>query len=111
MTEDLKMIDLQLENSNEALSLFGTEDRHLKQLEEQLQVSITSRGEQISVSGSDVDVTVIQEVLHGLLTVIRKGITITERDVIYAIDLSKRGGKINHLEALFEDEITKKRER
>ncbi|WP_018931593.1 PhoH family protein [Gracilibacillus lacisalsi] len=106
MSEDLKMIDLQLENPNEALTLFGTEDRHLKQLEEQLQVSITSRGEQISVSGSNTDVKVIQEVLNGLLTIIRKGITITERDVIYAVDLAKRG-KINQLETLFEDEITK----
>ncbi|QGH34968.1 phosphate starvation-inducible protein PhoH [Gracilibacillus salitolerans] len=106
MSEDLKMIDLQLENPNEALTLFGTEDRHLKQLEEQLQVSITSRGEQISVSGSDTDVKVIQEVLHGLLAIIRKGITITERDVIYAIDLARKG-KINQLETLFEDEITK----
>ncbi|SFL81375.1 phosphate starvation-inducible protein PhoH [Gracilibacillus orientalis] len=106
MSEDLKMIDLQLENPNEALTLFGTEDRHLKQLEEQLQVSITSRGEQISVSGSNTDVNVIQEVLNGLLAIIRKGITITERDVIYAIDLAKKG-KINQLETLFEDEITK----
>ncbi|WP_163581195.1 PhoH family protein [Gracilibacillus saliphilus] len=106
MSEDLKMIDLQLENPNEALTLFGTEDRHLKQLEEQLQVSITSRGEQISVSGSNTDVKVIQEVLNGLLAIIRKGITITERDVIYAVDLAKRG-KINQLETLFEDEITK----
>ncbi|MGP4042404.1 PhoH family protein [Gracilibacillus sp. D59] len=106
MTEDLKMIDLQLENPNEALTLFGTEDRHLKQLEEQLPVSITSRGEQISVSGNNTDVKVIQEVLNGLLAIIRKGITITERDVIYAVDLAKKG-KINQLETLFEDEITK----
>ncbi|UOQ86043.1 PhoH family protein [Gracilibacillus salinarum] len=106
MTEDLKMIDLQIENPNEALSLFGTEDRHLKQLEEQLQVSITSRGEQISVSGTDTDISIIQDVLNGLLAIIRKGITISERDVIYAVDLARKG-KINQLETLFEDEITK----
>ncbi|MDX8045949.1 PhoH family protein [Gracilibacillus sp. S3-1-1] len=106
MSEDLKMVDLQLENPNEALTLFGTEDRHLKQLEEKLQVSITSRGEQISVSGDSSDIRIIQDVLNGLLTVIRKGIIITERDVIYAVDLAKKN-KIDQLEALFEDEITK----
>lgn len=106
MSEDLKKIDLHIQSPEEALSLFGPEDRHLKQLEEQLQVSITSRGEAISVSGNETDTTIIKEVLHGLLKVIRKGITITERDVIYAIDLAKKG-KINHLETLFEDEITK----
>ncbi|KAB8128730.1 PhoH family protein [Gracilibacillus oryzae] len=106
MPEDLKVIDLQLENANEALDLFGTEDRHLKQLEEQLAVSIVSRGEQISVSGSDSDINIIEEVLNGLLTIIRKGIPISERDVIYAVELAKRG-KIDQLAALFEDEITK----
>lgn len=40
MSEDFKLINLQLENPNEALNLFGTEDRHLKQLEEQLQVPL-----------------------------------------------------------------------
>ncbi|WP_066192909.1 MULTISPECIES: PhoH family protein [Gracilibacillus] len=106
MTEDLRIIDLQLENPNEALALFGTEDRHLKQLEEQLQVSIISRGEQIGVSGQPEDVGIIEDVLNGLLSIIRKGITISERDVIYAVDLAKRG-KIDQLATLFEDEITK----
>ncbi|GAB2573090.1 PhoH family protein [Gracilibacillus alcaliphilus] len=106
MTEDLKIIDLHLENPNEALALFGTEDRHLKQLEEQLQVSITSRGEQISVSGDTHDIAVIQDVLNGLLAIIRKGITISERDVVYAVDLAKKD-KIDQLATLFEDEITK----
>ncbi|MFC4404180.1 PhoH family protein [Gracilibacillus xinjiangensis] len=106
MPEDLKVIDLQLENANEGLDLFGTEDRHLKQLEEQLAVSIVSRGEQISVSGSDSDIIIVDEVLNGLLTIIRKGIPISERDVIYAVELAKRG-KIDQLATLFEDEITK----
>ncbi len=106
MSEDFKLINLQLENPNEALNLFGTEDRHLKQLEEQLQVSIVSRGEQVSVSGTMEDRKMIQEVLDGLLHIIRKGIAVTERDVIYAVDLAKRG-KIDQLETLFEDEITK----
>ncbi|ENH97506.1 PhoH protein [Gracilibacillus halophilus YIM-C55.5] len=106
MTEELKRMDLQLESPNEALSLFGTEDRHLKQLEEQLPVTIVSRGEQVSVSGGNTDIAIVQDVLNGLLSIIRKGITISERDVIYAVDLAQKG-KIDQFEALFEDEITK----
>ncbi|NAP01058.1 AAA family ATPase, partial [Halomonas sp. MG34] len=37
---------------------------------------------------------------------IRKGLTISERDVVYAVDLAKKG-KIDQFETLFEDEITK----
>ncbi|MRH43087.1 AAA family ATPase [Aquibacillus halophilus] len=106
MPEDLKTIDLQLENTNEALSLFGTEDRHLKQIEEQLKVSIVTRGEQVSASGTTEDIQLIQEILLALLGIIRKGLTISERDVVYAVELAKKG-KIKQFETLFEDEITK----
>jgi len=106
MTANLVDIDLQLANPSEALALFGTNDKHLKQLEEQLKVSIVSRGEQISVSGDGQAVTMIEEILYALLSVIRKGITIQERDVVYAIELAKKG-EIKQFETLFEDVITK----
>ncbi|SDN09038.1 PhoH family protein [Sediminibacillus halophilus] len=106
MPEDLKTIDLQLENPNEALTLFGTEDRHLKQIEQHLNVSIVTRGEQVSVSGTPEDIQLIEEILLALLHIVRKGLTITERDVVYAVDLAKKG-KIDQFETLFEDEITK----
>ncbi|WP_026569912.1 MULTISPECIES: PhoH family protein [Sediminibacillus] len=106
MPEDLKTIDLQLENPNEALTLFGTEDRHLKQIEQHLNVSIVTRGEQVSVSGTPEDTQLIEEILLALLHIVRKGLTVTERDVVYAVDLAKKG-KIDQFETLFEDEITK----
>lgn len=106
MPEDLKTIDLQLDNPNEALSLFGTEDRHLKQIEEKINVSIITRGEQVSVSGTEEEVKLIEEILMALLTIVRKGLTISERDVVYAVELAKKG-KISQFETLFEDEITK----
>src|SRR5699024_12405033 len=51
-------------------------------------------------------VELVEVVLNSLLNIIKKGLTITERDVIYAIQLAK-DGKINQFETLFEDEITK----
>jgi phosphate starvation-inducible PhoH-like protein len=106
MPEDLNTIDLQLDSTNDALALFGTEDKHLKQIEEHVNVSIISRGGQVNVSGSKGDVAVAEEILFALLKVIRKGISISERDVVYAVELAKKG-KISQFETLFEDEITK----
>lgn len=106
MSESLTEIDLQLTSTNEALALFGINDKHLKQLEALLDVSIVTRGEMVSVSGSEEAILKVQEILLTLLAVIRKGQTISERDVVYAVDLANKG-KINQLEALFEDEITK----
>ncbi|MYL33431.1 AAA family ATPase [Pontibacillus yanchengensis] len=106
MQEELQTIDIQLDNPNEALALFGNGDRNLKQMEEQLQVSIVTRGEHVSVSGNREHVLLVESVLHAILKVIRKGLTISERDVIYAIDLAKKN-KIEQFETLFEDEISR----
>ncbi|WP_077299423.1 PhoH family protein [Virgibacillus pantothenticus] len=106
MPENLTAVDLQLTSPNEALALFGNNDKHLHQLEEMLQVSIVTRGEQVHVSGNPDTIDLVQDVLQALLSVIRKGLTITERDVVYAVELGKKG-KINQFETLFEDEITK----
>ncbi|MCP3025640.1 PhoH family protein [Halobacillus sp. A5] len=106
MQGDLKTIDIQLNNPSEALALFGTEDRHLKRIEEQLKVTIISRGEQVNVSGEAEHVKLVEEILLAVLALIRKGLSITEREVVYAVELAKKG-KINQFEALFEDEITK----
>lgn len=106
MSENLTVIDLQLTSPNEALALFGNNDKYLHQLEELLDISITTRGELVHVSGEEQAVTLVQDILLALLSVIRKGLTITERDVVYTVDLARKG-KINQFETLFEDEITK----
>lgn len=106
MPDNLNAIDIELTNPEEALELFGNNDRYLKHIEEKLNVSIVTRGEKISVSGTDSDITIVQDILLTLLNVVRKGITIAERDIVYAIELAKEG-RINQFETLFEDVITK----
>jgi phosphate starvation-inducible PhoH-like protein len=106
MQEDTKMFNLELENPTEALALFGTEDRNLKLMEDRLQVSAVTRGESISASGSTEALKMMEEVLHVLLIAIRKGVSITERDVMYAIELSEKG-MIDSFEELYDEEITK----
>ncbi|WP_404453051.1 PhoH family protein [Virgibacillus necropolis] len=106
MTKNLNTIDLHLTNQSEALALFGANDKYLKQIEDKLDVSIVTRGEKVSVSGTEEANALAQDILLSLLNIIRKGLTIAERDVVYAIELAKEG-KINQFETLFEDEITK----
>lgn len=106
MSENLYTLDLQLESTDEAFALFGNNDVHLKRIEEQLNVSIVTRGEQVSVSGKKENISLVQAILTTFLSIIRKGLSITERDVLYAIELAKHG-KINQFATLFEDEITK----
>lgn len=106
MQENFKTINIQLQTLNEALSLFGTEDRNLKIMEEKLQLFIVTRGESVSVSGDAEALQLAEIVLMALLKVIRKGASISERDVVYAIDLGKKG-MLDQFEELYEQEITK----
>ncbi|WLV23595.1 PhoH family protein [Aciduricibacillus chroicocephali] len=106
MPDKLHAIDLQLASPTEALELFGTNDKYLKQMEQKLNVSIVTRGGQVQASGNDEDIQLVAETLAALLSVIRRGLTISERDVVYAVDLAQ-AGNISQLETLFEDELLK----
>lgn len=104
MTESLHQINLPLEDVNVTRELFGNNDIFLRRIEEQLDVSIVTRGEQIQVIGEKY--TIVEIVLQNLLAIVQKGIPLTERDVIYAVKLAEQG-KIDFFPTLFEDEIIK----
>jgi phosphate starvation-inducible PhoH-like protein len=106
MPEQFVTINQQLDNPNEAVALFGNQDLHLKRMEEQLGVTIVTRGESVLVSTDSENYELVEEILAGLLQVIRKGISISERDVIYAIQLAKSGNMDEFLQ-LYDEEITK----
>ncbi|MCM3735652.1 PhoH family protein [Bacillus cytotoxicus] len=106
MAEQLVEMNQQLENHNEAIALFGVNDAHLKIIENELEVSIVTRGESVRVSGTDEAVALVEGILQQLLAVIRKGISISERDVTYAIQLGRQGN-LAHFEKLYEEEIFK----
>ncbi|PQZ58611.1 MULTISPECIES: PhoH family protein [Bacillus] len=106
MAEQLVEMNQQLENPDEAIALFGINDAHLKVIERELSVSIVTRGESVRVSGADETVVLVEKILQQLLVVIRKGVSISERDVAYAIQLGQQG-KIAQFEELYEEEIFK----
>ncbi|WP_078379654.1 PhoH family protein [Sutcliffiella halmapala] len=106
MSEELVMMKQQVNNPNEAIALFGNQDVHLKRIEEELKVSIVTRGEAVNISGDIKNVEMVDCVLQNLLLVIRKGISISERDVVYAIQLA-REDKLDSFQDLYEEELTK----
>ena len=106
MSDNIKVLKLELESTNEAYSLLGNADSNVKVLEDELHVSIITRGEAINVTGDPEDATMAKEILKSLLSVVRKGITISTRDVIYAIELAKKG-TLEYFLDLYEEEIAK----
>ncbi|MDN4525435.1 PhoH family protein [Fictibacillus fluitans] len=105
MSETTKLQRLQLEDQGEALALFGPNDAFLNIIEDKLSVTIVTRGEDISVTGADDAVLKVEDVLIVLLGLIRKGIHISERDIVYAVQLAERG-MLDEITELYQQEIT-----
>ncbi|WP_423799126.1 PhoH family protein [Neobacillus sp. SAB-20_R2A] len=106
MTEKLTTIKVQLENPAEAMALLGTSDQHLKIIEQELNVSIITRGESLNLSGDEEQVSLAGQILDRLMFVIRKGITISGRDVLYAVQMAQKG-TLDYFVNLYEEEIGK----
>ncbi|ODA16601.1 phosphate starvation-inducible protein PhoH [Geobacillus thermoleovorans] len=106
MSDQFVTISQHVRNPQEAAALFGVHDIHLKRIEEELGVSIVTRGETVNVSGTPQQVQLVDELLRHLLIVIRKGAAVSERDVLYAIQLAKKGA-LDGLVQLYDEEITK----
>jgi len=106
MADDVKVIKLEIESPNEAIALLGNGDSNVKVLEEELGISVITRGEAVSVAGDIERVTMGEEILKALLTVVRKGIAISSRDVLYAIELARKG-TLEYFGKLYNEEIAK----
>ncbi|WP_042345829.1 PhoH family protein [Bacillus massiliigorillae] len=106
MTIEQKMVEVNLKTPNEALSLLGTGDSNIKVLEEELEISIVTRGESILIGGDSEKVELANDIIKSLLLVIRKGISISTRDVSYAISLAKKG-TLEYFQDMYDEEIAK----
>jgi phosphate starvation-inducible protein PhoH and related proteins len=105
LSEQLKEISLKIEDSSEAIALFGPNDAFIKNIEEALNVELITRGSKVLVNTSEEKAETIEAILTSLLSLIKDGITITGRDVISALQLAKKGQLDNFLQ-LYEEELT-----
>jgi phosphate starvation-inducible protein PhoH and related proteins len=102
-----KLLELQIDNPNEAVMLLGMSDANISLLEETYEVQIITRGEVIQVAGSNEEKKEqVIAVLQALLQVIRKNINIDQRDVATAIEMAAKG-TIEYFAELYDEEIAR----
>jgi phosphate starvation-inducible protein PhoH and related proteins len=106
MTEKLLTINVQLENPAEAIALFGNSDSNLKIIEQELNVSIVTRGESVSLSGDEGHLQLAGQILDKLIFLIRRGVAISQRDVLYAVQMGQKG-TLEYFVNLYEEEIAR----
>ncbi|MFC4076733.1 PhoH family protein [Salinithrix halophila] len=104
MSHQEHTIKIRLRDASEALALFGPQDGYLRMIEERTPAKIVSRGEEVAITGAPEELEVLNHLFRVLLNLVRRGITLTERDVVYAERLA-RDGLADELLELYDEQI------
>ncbi|MED4602654.1 PhoH family protein [Paenibacillus validus] len=102
--EQATTVKVSLKNPSEGQALFGPQDKFLHLIEREVQASIFTREAEIVIQGASAETARLEHLFAVLLELIRNQYVLTERDVIYALDLSKEM-KADQLLDLFKGEI------
>lgn len=100
-------IEITLQHPDDMMSLFGSNERHLKLIEENLDVIIHARTERVQVLGdSEEAVETARLIIEALLVLVNRGMTVNTSDVVTALSMAQNGS-IDKFVALYEEEIIK----
>lgn len=100
-------IEITLQHPDDMMSLFGSNERHLKLIEENLDVIIHARTERVQVLGdSEEAVETARLTIEALLVLVNRGVTVNTSDVVTALSMAQNGS-IDKFVALYEEEIIK----
>lgn len=100
-------VEVTLNHPDDLMALFGSNERHLKLIEENLDVVIHARTERVQILGDDqTAVTTVQLTLQALLVLVGRGMLINTSDVVTALSMAQNG-TIDKFVALYEEEIIK----
>lgn len=83
---------IEIPQTSDLATLFGSFDSNVKLLEKSLNVKISGRDNIIKVNGAEDDVDKADEVLSVLLQIIDRGETIDEQKILYAVTMVQEHG-------------------
>lgn len=104
MTETTISKEIKLTNPAQAANLFGTQDRHLHLIETAFAVDILTRGENVELRGSAEATQTVTELFYQLESLLNKGLTLSERDIMTAIKMAGNG-TLDYFINLYEEQI------
>ena len=84
---------INVDRMEHAVSLFGSFDENVRQIEEAFSVRVISRGSDIKISGEAENVAKATRAVEGLLTLINKGESLSEQNVRYVLSLVNEGAE------------------
>lgn len=100
---------IEFDNLDHARTLFGAKDDHLTLIENEINVNINSRGNQLDITGNEKDVQLVLDIFEELETLLKMGIHIGASDVLNAIRMGQKGN-LFQLVRMYEEIIGKDKE-
>ena len=91
MAEEQITIDIQLSEHDDAHLLLGAHDKHIKIIEEAIQVIIRTRGQMIQIQGAPSNAEKASLIIRSLQELIHRGIPVSSPDVVTAIKMAEKG--------------------
>ena len=95
---------LTLDNMESYLSLFGMNDRNMAALEQELDVAISLRGQELQVQGDGENAALAEQVIGKLIQMLRRGEMIDASRIRYAVALA-REGQLEQIEEILGDVV------
>ncbi|MGT2907058.1 PhoH family protein [Streptococcus dentiloxodontae] len=100
-------VEIDLTHPDDLLALFGSNERHLKLIEENAGVVIHARTERVQILGdSEEALEIARQTVQALLVLVQRGMIVNTSDVVTALSMAQNG-TIDKFVALYEEEIIK----
>lgn len=100
-------VDIQLKHPDDLMALFGSNERHLKLIEENTGVVIHARTEVVQIlSDDEASLKIARLTIEALLVLVGRGMLVNTSDVVTALTMAQNG-TIDKFVALYEEEIIK----
>lgn len=85
---------INVDRMEQAVSLFGSFDENIRQIEREFSVSVVSRGSELKVTGEELEnVQKGVRAVNGLLTLINRGEALSDQNVRYVLSLVNDGNE------------------
>lgn len=101
-----KILKLETCTMDEISRLFGRQEENIRLLEEAMQCDLIVRGDEIVMDNTEEKNQQVEDMIRTLLALVKQGKTISQRDIMYSLNLAKNH-QLNMIDELYQIKIAR----
>lgn len=101
-----KILKLETCTMDEISRLFGRQEENIRILEEAMQCELVVRGDEIVMDNTEEKNQQVEDMIRTLLALVKQGKTISQRDIMYSLNLAKNH-QLNMIDELYQIKIAR----